>query len=270
MKVLDYTGLTRLAYNIKSYIASAIKPVDERAPFYSDKLYLVAGEMFDNSSGSILDNNISTTITGADTGAKKAFFDRLMKGLPSALLVKYGAGEFTHTVPFYLDEKSADMPTASLAIYRGRGVIANFDQLKITVNRYPTQSVIVEVAKYEKPEDTSYLMPFHLKLFSVSASGTTSPSTMQTLSESSTGEALSLYKRLQLGLPPAFRIDVPYSDGSTKSVWLYQKSSANSFGNVIFESGTIANGSYSDKILRLTIFLDKMQVLLRMVNVATS
>lgn len=286
MKVLDYTGLARLTANIKSYMAAKLQPIDDRTPFYVEGMCAMLGTYFlgTGSAGSIKAEMTPTTstpviLTANSTGNAKKLYDRLAKGLPSALMVPVsstsiiGYGSYG-SWPFFPDsENVTNVQTISgttqvttvmyrCAFNRGKDASSLMYDLKVVISRTranPAQPATIQIWASDVPSpavevDDTPLLPFHAQMYSVDANGTVSPSGTRTVSSSSTGEELAFYNRLQKGLPPAIRVDVTLSDGSTtRPVWLYLDTMSGAAGSVMYKSGTLANGTYSNKYLRLNI-----------------
>jgi len=284
MKLLDYTGLARLTANIKSYIADKLQPIDDRTPYCVEGMCYMLGTYFlsPGSAGSISTDMCPTTatpvtLTPSSTGNAKKLYDRLAKGLPSALMMPVSSIQVLNfgglgSWPFLPDSEgvtaqvngSNQITTVMYrcAINRGTSGYMVLYDLKVVITRLrsnPNQPTKIEIWAVEVPEpavevDDTPLLPFHAQMYSVDANGTVSPSGTRTVSSSSTGGELAFYNRLQKGLPPAIRVDVTLSDGSTtRPVWLYLDTMSGAAGSVMYKSGTLANGTYSNKYLRLNI-----------------
>ncbi|MCM1075724.1 MAG: hypothetical protein NC356_08650 [Ruminococcus sp.] len=232
MKLLDYTGLTRLTSNIKSYIASIVQPIDDRAPYYVKGAILVRGNAFlaDNSfKGNFQPNSDYST---NDTGDKRAFLDRMLKGLPSALLFDTASRPSTSylehpstQIPFYLKKGSYTTYTQITAVYESAIGFYPTEYstavLTFTIDTSAKQMTVIYELGKETPVYT-HLLPLRFAGVRVEADGSiTGTSSSKRISADSTGDDLTNYNNLSKGFPPCLYIDMVCSDSKTRPVFLY-------------------------------------------------
>lgn len=147
MKVLDYSGLARLVSNIRAFIADRLQPIDDRAPYHVKGALLVRRNAF--LADDTYNGNFSPTgdFTSSDTGYKKAFLDRMLRGLPSALIfdTAKAANESAFAspatqIPFYLKKGSYRGSSLIIAVYESAiGIYTDeYSTARLTFNIYPT------------------------------------------------------------------------------------------------------------------------------------
>lgn len=202
MKFLDYTGLSRLTTNIKSYIATKLQPIDDRTPLYMEGMCYALGNAF-LSTGSTVEGitldmcptpGSPVTLTPNSTGNAKKLYDRFAKGLPSALMVPVTSSTFYAAArgtvgswPFLPDSEGIETPQTNAStgvttvMYRcaldrklaSGGVMHD---LKVVISRPRTNpgqptSISIWASDVQAAVDDTPLMPFHAAMFSVNADG---------------------------------------------------------------------------------------------------
>lgn len=212
----------------------------------------------------------SLTLTASDTGLRKKVYDRFLAGVPCCLLVPVVAGPSDMTVvsavPFTLLEKSVMSVARTLTLsYRctiGMAIHEGYDiDIDVTVNtRTRTVTLSRSETKREALPDTEPLLPFALDHFTINADGSVAPTgAAVTFDESSTGNLGKLHDRVQKGTPPAMGVWMTNSDGSRTLVWAYLDQVAASGKTKTFMSGSLANGTFSGKHLRVNLTDSRVQ-----------
>ena len=287
MKLLDYDGLGRLVNNIKSYISAKLEPIEDVSPYVLPGITSVMGDM---TSGNVADddlwlaqeaNNMFLTLreTTATTDAKKEVLNRFLKGLPGILYVKL----LTHTsrtVP------KAYIPLFPVGSYNGSSLIddviyrtkdnwfGNNQYMQITVRRNASQVQI----KYElyKPEiepvysEFEAQLPCPLLVQSIAAAGTVVNPGTKSLSALTDENSVTLYNRLQKGMPPSFIVDMELSDGSIRKVYCYLKQITANGNTYVYESGSLANGTFTNKYIQIMATPTTYRIATKILDVTTT
>lgn len=281
MKVLDYTGLSRLTANIKAYITSKLEPLEDASPYILPGIVSTQGGMPNGNSTLSEDDtwlsdatggNVALTLTSstANTAAKKEIFDRLKKGLPAILYVKLMTSPSATTpnayIPLFPVADYRSSSTTDSVVYRTKdcwfsagGAKSQKSHLQITLRRTNTQIQIIRNLYVAEPKysEFEHLLPCEYGVASITASGTASASATK-LSSSSTGDALTLYNRLQNGMPPSIIVEMATSAGATRKVYCYLTQVTATGNTYMYESGTLANGTFTGKKARVNFAIGDM------------
>lgn len=235
-------------------------------PLYLEGAMYVAGNNF-LAGAELLGSTQTETLTAQSTGLKKKVWDRFMSGVPCCLMVPVCDYSDTDTattcVPFVLHSTSR-LVTAGrqTLVYRNAMVMQSGSDIDIKVTVYRsagTVSLSHAATAQEESEDIEPLLPFMLGHFSVKADGTVSPSSSAVAyGASSTGELKRLYERMQKGNPPSIGVMMTNADGSQTVAWAHLDQITASGKTRIYLSGTLANGTFSGKQLRVNISADKV------------
>ena len=236
------------------------------APLYLEGAMYVAGNNF-LAGAELLGSTQTETLTAQSTGLKKKVWDRFMSGVPCCLMVPVCDYSDTDTattcVPFVLHSTSR-LVTAGrqTLVYRNAMVMQSGSDIDIKVTVYRsagTVSLSHAATAQEELEDIEPLLPFMLGHFSVKADGTVSPSSSAVAyGASSTGELKRLYERMQKGNPPSIGVMMTNADGSQTVAWAHLDQITGSGKTRIYLSGSLANGTFSGKQLRVNISADKV------------
>lgn len=279
MKVLDYTGLSRLTANIKAYITSKLEPLEDASPYILPGIVSAQGGMPYGSTGLTEDDTwlkdaltggtaLTLTSSTADTSAKKEILNRFTKGLPAILYVKVITGRSVKSPQAYIPLFPVGTASSSSdsAVYRTKDCWFDFSSgdskkshLQITITRSSTQVRISQDLYVAEPKysEFEHLLPCEYGVASITASGTASASSTK-LSSSSTGDALTLYNRLQNGMPPSIIVDMATSAGATRKVYCYLTQVTATGNTYMYESGTLANGTFTGKKARVNFAIGDM------------
>lgn len=233
-------------------------------PLYLEGAMYVASNNF-LTRAELLGSTQTETLTAQSTGLKKKVWDRFMSGVPCCLMVPVCDYSDTDTVttcvPFVLHSTSrlvaADRQTL---VYRNAMAMMSGSDIDIKVTVYRSAGTVsLSHTAQKEPEDREPLLPFMLGHFSVKADGTVSPSSSAVAyGASSTGELKRLYERMQKGNPPSIGVMMTNADGSQTVVWAHLDQITASGKTRIYLSGTLANGTFSGKQLRVNISADKV------------
>lgn len=242
-------------------------------PLYMEGSPWVANNGFLGGAGAEVEipkSSSPLTLTASDTGLKKKVFDRFMAGVPCCLLVPVLAGPSDMTVitavPFTLLNTSRMTAARTLSLsyrcatYMSGREGSNID-INVTVNtRTRTVTLSRSETEREAVPDTEPLLPFALDHFTINADGSVAPTgAAVTFDESSTGDLGKLHDRVQKGTPPAMGVWMTNSDGSRTLVWAYLDQVAASGKTKIYMSGSLANGTFSGKHLRVNLTNSRIQ-----------
>lgn len=273
MKLLDYNGLSRLVTNIKSYIAAKLAPLEDTSPYLLPGVASMQGGV---QNGMVADEDIwlyeesynrwfALTTATATTTAQKEIFDRLMKGFPGILYVKMytNASQSTYSGYMPLFPVGSYRPNTSVhdVIYRTKDMwFSNGGYLQVSVRRNASQ-LLIQCSLYE-PEESAvepgysefeHMLPCEWTIQSIAADGTVVNAGTKRLPNLTDDVSVALYNRLQKGMPPSVVVDMATSDGETRKVYCYLTKLQATGRTYTYESGVLANGTFTNKCIRVVI-----------------
>ncbi|MCM1320241.1 MAG: hypothetical protein NC217_07670 [Muribaculaceae bacterium] len=262
MKLLDYTGLSRLTANIKAYITAKLQPIEDTTPYLLPGIVSAGGGMQHGTLGpstedSWCTNGKQVTLTDASTGVQKEVYNRLSRGFPGILLIKTASAAASS----YVEGVTPLFPhtgTSNHYIYKNPSNVFKGQYIKVDIQKSSSTGYFRITTTLETPEEITHPdyeaeLPCPWLIQSIAADGTIVNSGTKQLSASSTGNALTLYNRLQKGMPPCFVVDMATSAGSTVKVFCYLTAILASGKTYQYQSGSLTNGTISDKIANIMV-----------------
>lgn len=206
--------------------------------------------------------NISNglTLTSATTGAGKRVWNRMKLGLPPALLIRIGQDSTSSNSAGYmtlLPVERISISKTQIVAYESQEVQGMYNKrVRITVQTDNAVSPTIKITG-SFVDNKGWMEPVALPV-TINASGVAVPSSKQTLTSSSTGDAAAVYSKVKNCFPPMLVATMTNADNTVSEVWLRQSMVSES--TAVYESCTLSNGTVSGKQLKVQLTRSSTEV----------